>query len=558
MRILSIFRSNLLRVGACLIAGAICSTTLIAKPGDLDRSFGTAGIAVSEGAVGYVLAPQSSQDRIIYAGYCRMSVGSSSVQPCATAYTQNGVKDYTFGGDGAVVIPVTGHFTAVTRLSDQQIAFAGNCYQGLVNSAFCIVVTDNSGNRTQTFGMNGFVISKFSDPYGNDVPSAIVPVSGARFLVVGKCEFSGPPRNWDFCAARYHSNGTLDSSFGAEGKVRFPISAGSGFDYADAVVEAENGSMVIVGTCATDSAGYGEICVSKITDSGVVDTTFATNGFLRLRGPDVRTGTIARTALRSPNGNIVIGGTCNGSYEYVVSDSRFCATTISALGAVDPSFGIGGWFMYSAPSGWFNALSGTRQKDGQVLLVGQCITNGSTLYDFCAVRVGVAGNLDGTFGNNGLVTVPFPDATYEGAGSVFLDSRQRAFLGGGCSYSGVYKACFTRLHTRQDYFDLDNDNESNPANDGVLYLRHLLGYRDTALTAGAMGTYADRTVGADIANYLATPNATYPNCSASIVSAPGGPSAMLDGVVLLRAMFGLTGTAVTNGINFPAGTVRTT
>ena len=33
---------------------------------------------------------------------------------------------------------------------------------------------------------------------------------------------------------------------------------------------------------------------------------------------------------------------------------------------------------------------------------------------------------------------------------------------------------------------------------------------------------------------------------------------MLDGIVLLRAMFGLTGTAVTNGINFPVGTTRTT
>jgi hypothetical protein len=33
---------------------------------------------------------------------------------------------------------------------------------------------------------------------------------------------------------------------------------------------------------------------------------------------------------------------------------------------------------------------------------------------------------------------------------------------------------------------------------------------------------------------------------------------MLDGIVLMRAMLGLTGAAVTNGIAFPAGTVRTT
>ena len=118
--------------------------------------------------------------------------------------------------------------------------------------------------------------------------------------------------------------------------------------------------------------------------------------------------------------------------------------------------------------------------------------------------------------------------------------------------------CIAKLLGFAGRFDLDNDNESNPANDGVLYLRHLIGYRDTALTTGALGTYADRTVRADIATYLSTPNATYPNCGPNIVGAPGGPNAMLDGIVLVRAMLGLTGDAVTNGINFPAGTARTT
>lgn len=120
------------------------------------------------------------------------------------------------------------------------------------------------------------------------------------------------------------------------------------------------------------------------------------------------------------------------------------------------------------------------------------------------------------------------------------------------------RSLVARLHTRQDFFDLDNDNESNPETDGLLYLRYLLGYRDAVLTTDALGTYADRTAGADIATYLATPNATYPNCNASIVDAPGGPTAMLDGIVLMRAMLGLTGDAVTNGVNFPVGTTRTT
>jgi hypothetical protein len=115
----------------------------------------------------------------------------------------------------------------------------------------------------------------------------------------------------------------------------------------------------------------------------------------------------------------------------------------------------------------------------------------------------------------------------------------------------------SRLQGYQKFFDLDHDGEAATETDSILYVRHLLGFRDTALTSGALGTYADRTSATDIATYLSAPNTTYPNCSASVVGAPGGPQAMIDGIVLLRALMGLTGDAVTNGIAFPAGTART-
>lgn len=115
-----------------------------------------------------------------------------------------------------------------------------------------------------------------------------------------------------------------------------------------------------------------------------------------------------------------------------------------------------------------------------------------------------------------------------------------------------------RLLNEEGYFDLDGNNQTNPAHDGTLFVRYLFGLREASLTTGALGVYADRASGTDIATYLSTPNATYPHCSTNIVGAPGGPSAMLDGIVLMRAMFGLTGTAVTTGINFPVGTTRTT
>ena len=145
-----------------------------------------------------------------------------------------------------------------------------------------------------------------------------------------------------------------------------------------------------------------------------------------------------------------------------------------------------------------------------------------------------------------------------------IDDGVGGLVVGGIGYPGVgyftdsLQAVTMRLFAAQSRLDVDDDNVTTGATDGVLVLRYLLGIRGTALVAGAIGIRATRTTGDQVAEYLSAVDSAHPNCSINVVGAPAGPAATLDGIVLLRAMLGVTGGAVTAGINFPSGTARTT
>jgi hypothetical protein len=84
-------------------------------------------------------------------------------------------------------------------------------------------------------------------------------------------------------------------------------------------------------------------------------------------------------------------------------------------------------------------------------------------------------------------------------------------------------------------FDIDGNGVSDAATDGTLILRYEFGFRDTALTAGAIGTGATRTTPAAIEAYFAT-------IAASLdVDGNGVTDALTDGVLVYRYMSGYSG-----------------
>jgi len=97
--------------------------------------------------------------------------------------------------------------------------------------------------------------------------------------------------------------------------------------------------------------------------------------------------------------------------------------------------------------------------------------------------------------------------------------------------------------------DVDGDGVANATTDGVLISRAMFGFTGAAVIGNAVGPTATRTTWASIQPKI--------HFRALDIDGNGSTSALSDGLILMRAMLGLTGTAVTNGAVAPGATRAT-
>ena len=89
--------------------------------------------------------------------------------------------------------------------------------------------------------------------------------------------------------------------------------------------------------------------------------------------------------------------------------------------------------------------------------------------------------------------------------------------------------------------DVDGNGNTSALTDGILSLRYLFGFEGQTLTSGALGQGAGRGEAAQITNFLNEAG------SALDVDGNGNTSALTDGILLVRYLFGFEGQALTQG-----------
>ena len=105
-------------------------------------------------------------------------------------------------------------------------------------------------------------------------------------------------------------------------------------------------------------------------------------------------------------------------------------------------------------------------------------------------------------------------------------------------------ACTTLLGPRafaQCNFDVDANGKIDALTDGLLILRAGFGLTGTALTQGALGPGATRTDPTAVANFINANKSQYD------IDGNGSFDALTDGLLILRSMFGLSGASLTAG-----------
>jgi uncharacterized delta-60 repeat protein len=277
--------------------------------GSLDTSFGDGGIVTTtfpEGSYAFDVALQAD-GKIIAAGtvFVDFNPGESSNTDFALArYNPDGTPDAAFGNGGEVSTDFLGleddAFTVLLQ-PDGKIVAVGSANDPATFYDFAAVRYLSNGTLDTTFGVAGKVHTDFGDQNFDRARSAALHPDG-RIVAAGLAiSQNGGVQN--FAVARYTSNGVLDASFGTDGITQ--IDFGSCCQIANKVLLQPNGKIITVGYANTESSDS-DFLLARLTSDGSLDPTFGAGGKVRTSFGDLNGG--ANGALFQPDGKIVAVG----------------------------------------------------------------------------------------------------------------------------------------------------------------------------------------------------------------------------------------------------------
>ena len=331
--------------------------------GALDFSFGSGGVTKQQIAFsptfGYAAALQSD-GKIIVAG----SAGSDFA---VARFQANGLPDYSFGTDGAVVTSDFGIGTsgnngayAVAIQPDGKIVAAGQFHDSSNRAWFTVIRYLANGTLDTTFNSTGLVpgMNRASFGSGSAYARGMLIQNSGKIVLCGYGWDGTPGHTEDLLLMRFTAAGVLDTAFGNVGKTSQDL---GGSEKAYAVAEMADGKLVTAGS--TTSTSPQAFLLMRFSVDGVRDSSFGTSGAVK---PVLGTGSAESTCLAvQTDGKVVAGG-----FATVGSGRDFALARFALSGALDASFGSGGKVTTSFGSGHDQASAMALQADGKILLGG--------------------------------------------------------------------------------------------------------------------------------------------------------------------------------------------
>lgn len=324
--------------------------------GSLDTTFGTGGKVTTDinGADNVSLATAIQSDgKLVAAGSSFNGVNDDFA---LVRYNSNGTLDSTFGIGGVVATDFDGTFEdidAVAIQPDGKIVAAG--YR-LVGSFFDFALARYNSNGTldTTFGTGGKLTTSFTNL--DDLARAISLQTDGKIVVVGEA-------NADFAAARYNTDGSLDTSFDGDGKVTTSINL---FDSAYDVALQSDGKIVAAGE--TGDGNNSDFAVIRYNSNGSLDTTFDSDGIVTT--PIIGGDEFASSVVIQSNGKIVAGG-----FSYNGNNDDFALVRYNSNGSLDTTFASGGKITtdFGFTYDYISAL--TIQSSNRIIAVGSSNMN---------------------------------------------------------------------------------------------------------------------------------------------------------------------------------------
>jgi uncharacterized delta-60 repeat protein len=396
--------------------------------GTLYTGFDTDGKVITNIGAGVDIANSvlavrvGTQTRIFVSGSTSQN-GSTGNDFFVIRYNAGGSLNTGFDGDGIAVTPIGAAEDNAyqMRLISGKLVVAGTTFINDYNSDFALARYDPvNGALDTTFDGDGI---KTEDIANLQASGKAVAIQTDNKTVVAGYAQTGPNGANAFAVARYNANGTLDTSFGGDGKVT--IASAFVNNQANAAAIQADGKIVAAGFAGSVSGQDNSFMVARFNVDGTADSSFGTNGIVVT---PVNTNAFATSIAVQTDGKIVVAGqSSNGSG----NTSDFTVARYLANGSLDSSFGTGGKVITAVGVGddTLNALK--IQTDGKILVCGYGAI--STL-DVEIVRYNSNGTLDNTFGSFGKVATDVAGGD-DGAFGMTLQSDGKIIITGYASVS---------------------------------------------------------------------------------------------------------------------------
>ena len=196
---------------------------------------------------------------------------------------------------------------------DGKIVVAGLAYNG-ADDDFALVRYNVDGSLDTTFGTNGKVATGFG--LGQDAAFAVALTPDGKIVTVGYA-YNGA--DYDFAVARFDPGGSLDTMFDSDGKVTTDF--GSGSDGAWAVAVLGDGRIVAAGE-AYNGVDI-DLAIARYNADGTLDAGFDSDG---KAAHDFGSGDDAAIAMDIlEDGRMLVAGYADNGADYDFAVARYDA-----------------------------------------------------------------------------------------------------------------------------------------------------------------------------------------------------------------------------------------
>lgn len=385
-------------IAVCIL---VSSGIAMAAPGDLDLTFGDAGVAIAQ-IPGEALSDSAAlqpDGKILVAGGQWNGEGPYRYDFSVVRFTTDGTLDPSFGDAGIVRIdpgssPLSDYAAAIAVAPDARIVVGG--WSGFTDSV--IVRLLEGGGLDPTFGVGGKVVLNAPGVHeiwalaiepdhsivalsGNCVvlrlledgsldasfgtggfaatslhscPKSILRLANEKLAVAGHFDSENRIR-----LLRLHADGSLDPSFGVGGIASGPLGIGTS-SYGQIEVD-DAGRFIVLGRAFAPNFPPGPVLV-RFTADGTLDASFGSDGVATLGPAPEELYSVAHAGA----GSIVATGfRDNGP----ATATGVVVHRVLANGDLDPTFGTGGSAMATRDY-TLAGMTALIQADGRIVVTG--------------------------------------------------------------------------------------------------------------------------------------------------------------------------------------------